>query len=96
VIAAQAAVESSAPAYRPVLAVTFGFGLACFVLPLWGIHDRLVREKARLLLEVERRLGRLSDEMYRRIDAGQFDGTKVVSDALSGVIRGRPRRRICR
>lgn len=68
-----------------VLAVTFGSGLACFVLPLWGIHDRLVREKAQLLLEVEHRLGRIGDEMYRRIDASQFDGTKVVSDALAGV-----------
>jgi hypothetical protein len=68
-----------------VLAVTFGSGVACFVLPLWGIHDRLGREKAQLLLEVERRLGRLGDEMYRRIDAGQFDGTKVVSDAVTGV-----------
>ncbi|HYK96365.1 MAG TPA: hypothetical protein VE011_10960 [Candidatus Dormibacteraeota bacterium] len=68
-----------------VLAATFGAGIACFVLPLWGIHERLVHEKAQLLQEVERRLGRLGDEMYRRIDGGQFDGTKVVSDALSGV-----------
>ena len=68
-----------------VLAVTFGFGLACFVVPLWGIHDRLVREKAELLLEVEHRVGRLGDELYRRVDAGQFDGTKVVTDALVGV-----------
>jgi hypothetical protein len=68
-----------------VLAVTFSAAVACFVLPLWGIHDRLVHEKAQLLLQVERRLGRLSDEMYRRIDAGQFDGTKVVGDALAGV-----------
>jgi hypothetical protein len=74
-----------------VLAATFGFGVACFVLPLWGIHDRLVREKAQLLLEVERRLGRIGDEMYRRIDAGQFDGTKVVSDALSGALALRDR-----
>jgi hypothetical protein len=74
-----------------VLAVTFGFGLACFVLPLWGIHDRLGREKAQLLLEVERRLGRIGDEMYRRIDAGQFDGTKIVGDALSGVLALRER-----
>lgn len=68
-----------------VLAATFGVGVACFVLPLWGIHDRLVREKGQLMLQVERRLSRLSDEMYRRIDAGEFDKTKVVSDALSGV-----------
>ena len=27
----------------------------------------------------------IGDEMYRRVDAGQFDATKVVSDALAGV-----------
>lgn len=74
-----------------VLAVTFGSGVACFVLPLWGIHDRLAHEKGQLLLEVEHRLGRLGDEMYRRIDAGQFDATKVVSDALTGVTAMRDR-----
>jgi hypothetical protein len=58
---------------------------ACFFLPLWGIHERLVREKDALLRDVELRMGRLSEEMYRRIDAGQFETTKVVSDALAGV-----------
>jgi hypothetical protein len=74
-----------------VLAVTFGFGVGCFVVPLWGIHDRLVREKAELLLQAEHRLGRVGDELYRRVDAGQFDGTKVVTDALAGVTSLRDR-----
>ena len=78
----------------PVLAVTFGAGIACFVLPLWGIHERLGREKEALLRDVEARMGRLGEEMYRRIDAGQFDGTKVVSEALAGV--GALRERISR
>lgn len=68
-----------------VLAVTFGSAVACFVVPLWGIHDRLVREKGLLSRDVETRLGRLGGEMYRRIDAGEFDGTKVISDALAGM-----------
>ena len=68
--------------------------LACFVLPLWGIHDRLGREKEALLREVEGRMNTLGTEMYRRIDAGQFDGTKVVSEALGGV--GALRERIVR
>ncbi|HYM84005.1 MAG TPA: hypothetical protein VEY67_07635, partial [Candidatus Dormibacteraeota bacterium] len=67
------------------LALTFGFGLACFVLPLWGIHERLGHEKELLLREVEGRLSRLGTEMYRRVDAGDFDSTKVVSEALAGV-----------
>jgi hypothetical protein len=60
-------------------------GIATFVVPLWGIHDRLVDEKAALVREVEARIGRIADEMYRRVDAGEYEGSKVVSDALAGV-----------
>lgn len=67
-----------------VISFTFTVAIACFVVPLWGIHERLGREKNVLLHDVEVRMGRLGEEMYRRIDAGQFDGTKVVSDALAG------------
>jgi hypothetical protein len=77
-----------------VLALTFSVGVACFVFPLWGIHERLGREKDLLLRDVDARLSRLGEEMYRRIDAGQFDGTKVVSEALAGV--GALRERIAR
>jgi len=68
-----------------MLGAAFAIGIACFVLPLWGIHGRLVREKEDLIRDAEVRVNRLGDEMYRRIDAGQFDATKVVSDALVGV-----------
>lgn len=68
-----------------MLGAVFVIGVACFVLPLWGIHDRLVHEKELLLRDVEVRVSRLGDEIYRRIDAGQFDGTKVVTDSLAGV-----------
>ena len=66
-------------------------GLVTFVLPLWGIHGRLVVEKAALLRDVEGRLTRLATEMYRRIDAGEFDATKVVTDSLAGVTALRDR-----
>jgi hypothetical protein len=68
-----------------MLGAAFAIGVACFVLPLWGIHDRLVHEKELLLRDVEVRVSRLGEEIYRRIDAGQFDGTKVVTDSLAGV-----------
>jgi len=60
-------------------------GVATFTIPLWGIHERLVDEKAVLVRDADDRVGRIRVEMYRRIDAGEFDGTKVVSDALAGV-----------
>jgi hypothetical protein len=67
------------------LTSTFVVGIVTFVVPLWGIHDRLVHEKALLVRDVESRLGRLGDEMYRRVDAGAFDQTKAVGDSIAGV-----------
>jgi hypothetical protein len=64
---------------------TFGIGLAVFILPLWGIHGRLVQEKERLVQGSERRLNRLADEMYERIDAGTFDATKPIAESLAGL-----------
>lgn len=66
-----------------VLASIIALGTACFVLPLWGIHDRLVDEKETLLTGVEERVRSLADELYRRIDAGEFDGTKVINEAIA-------------
>jgi hypothetical protein len=68
-----------------VLVGIFVLGVACFILPLLGIHGRLVGEKDVLLRGVEARLGRLGDEMYRRVDAGEFDKTKAVSESIAGV-----------
>jgi hypothetical protein len=67
------------------------FAIVAFVAPLWGIHNRLVREKDQLLLDVERRITRLGAEMYARIDAGAFDSTKVINDSLGGLTALRDR-----
>lgn len=74
-----------------VLALVIVLGVACFVLPLWGIHGRLVGAKEALLAGVEDRVGKLAQELYRRIDAGEFDGTKVISEAIaaSAAVRDR-------
>ena len=73
------------------LAASLVVGIGTFVVPLWGIHERLVDEKALLMRGVEARVGRIGVEMYRRIDAGEFDGSKVMSDALGGVTTLRDR-----
>jgi hypothetical protein len=74
-----------------VLAAIIGLGAAAFVLPLWGIHGRLVREKEALFVGVDGRSRKLVEELYRRIDAGEFDGTKVVNEAIAaaGAVRER-------
>jgi hypothetical protein len=73
---------------------TFLIGLAVFVLPLWGIHGRLVREKELLVQASERRLNAAAAEMYAQIDAQQFDATKPIADSLDGL--GQLRARIDR
>jgi hypothetical protein len=73
------------------LAISIIVGVVTFIVPLWGIHERLVDEKAILLRGVEVRVGRIGAEMYRRIDAGEYDGSKVMSDALGGVTTLRDR-----
>jgi hypothetical protein len=74
-----------------VTASVMALGVACFVLPLWGIHGRLVAAMEALLAGVEDRMCRLAQGMHRRIDAGEFDGTKVISEAIaaSGATRDR-------
>jgi hypothetical protein len=67
------------------VAVSTIFGVLAFVAPLWGIHSRLAREKERLLLDVEHRVGRLADELYARIDAGDFAATSSLNATLSGL-----------
>jgi hypothetical protein len=67
------------------IVATFTIGTAAFVVPLWGIHGRLVREKELLVRSADARLERLAAEMYGRVDAGEFDRTKVIADALDGV-----------
>lgn len=64
---------------------TIAVGVLAFVAPLWGIHNRLVDEKDRLTLDVERRINRVATEMYARIDAGSFDETKTVGDSIAGL-----------
>jgi hypothetical protein len=68
-----------------VVVTVFALAIVCFILPLWGVHDRLVDEKQVLAREVEVRLSRLTEEMYRRIELGDFEGTKAVGDSLVGV-----------
>lgn len=58
---------------------------ASFVVPMWGIHGRLVRAKEALLGEVESRANALAAELYARIDAGQYDSTAVINSSLTGV-----------
>jgi len=63
---------------------TMLFAVLVFTVPMWGIHERLNREKEALIRDVERRTNALVTELYARVDAGEFESTGVITSALSG------------
>jgi hypothetical protein len=68
-----------------IVGSTVAVGVACFIVPLWGIHGRLVAEKTALVRGVNLRAQAVQQELYRRIDASNLAGVKDVTDALGGI-----------
>ncbi|MBI2782245.1 MAG: hypothetical protein HYX55_10695 [Chloroflexi bacterium] len=68
-----------------IIATTILLGIACFIVPLWGIHGRLMAEKDLLVRGVNLRSQALQQELYRRVDAANLVGVKDVTDALGGI-----------
>ena len=60
-------------------------GVACFILPLVGIHGRLAGEKGRLMEAANERLHVATAELYRRIDSGELAGVTELNNAVTGV-----------
>ena len=77
------------PVALPISFTNFVVGAACFVLPLYGLHGRLVVEKARLLHEASARVAAMSGALYSRVDARELTGIKEVTDAYTGVVAAR-------
>ena len=85
-------VAGNVPA-QSLLPLTSILGLAAFVVPLWGIHGRLVRKKDELLRDVDRRIRAAAAELYSRMDSGSFEEGKPIHDSLAalGMVRDRVR-----
>ena len=79
------------PVAMSASAVSVVAAVACFILPLQGIHGRLVMEKARLMEAANRRLLTVTDELYRRMDADELAGIADLNNAMSGVTAVRER-----
>jgi hypothetical protein len=79
------------PGTRPgpveYLALGFMFlvALACFVLPLNGIHQRLMEEQSRLLAEANRRFELTISALHQQVDEGQYGGMLGLQNALGGL-----------
>lgn len=59
--------------------------LACFVLPLTGMHRRLAQEKARLLGESSRRLESTLVALHERVDHGEYDKVDGMQKAVAAL-----------
>jgi hypothetical protein len=58
---------------------------ACFVIPLLGMHGRLVSEKSRQHAEINRRLTRLHARLHEQVDHDRLDRIGDLKDAVSAL-----------
>ena len=66
-----------------IMAFMMVLAAVTFVLPLLGMHRRMVEEKTRLESEANQRLEAVVAELHRRVDAGDF--TDVMSELSSAI-----------
>ena len=66
--------------------VALPVGIACFVLPLLGIHRRIVAEKQRLESEINRRLEAAMTELQRRMDAGNLADMNQLQAGIASLV----------
>lgn len=59
-----------------------GIAIACFVVPLLGLHDRISDEKARRMAEAHDTIARLVAEVRDRATTGDLDGAGRLKDAM--------------
>ena len=64
---------------------TVSLALIIFILPLWGVHRRLVTEKRRALAQNGSRLKSTTVELHRRLDAGEIVGMDDLNKALANL-----------
>jgi len=76
-------------AWLPYLVVPPIIAVSAFVLPLYGMHGRLVDEKERLQGEAEERLQGLFAEMNRDIDARDLARADAVNKTLTSLLQQR-------
>ncbi len=63
--------------------------IACFILPIEGMHRRLVLEKQRLQREVNQRLEASMKQLYQRVDAADLQDADAMNKTISSLITTR-------
>ena len=73
------------PALQLLIVAMVPTAIACFVLPLYGMHERLVAEKDRLLSEANARFETLLARLHARVDGDVLTDAEKISHQLSSV-----------
>lgn len=73
------------PALQLLIVAMLPTAIACFVLPLHGMHVRLVEEKDRLLAEANGRFEMLLARLHARVDDEILADAEKISHQLSSV-----------
>jgi hypothetical protein len=73
------------PALQVLIFAMLPTAIACFVLPLYGMHLRLVAEKDRLLAEANGRYETLLARLHARVDEEILTDAEKISHQLSSV-----------
>jgi hypothetical protein len=73
------------PALQVLIIAMVPTAVACFVLPLYGMHLRLVAEKDRLLAEANGRFETLVERLHARVDGEILTDAEKLSHQLSSV-----------
>jgi hypothetical protein len=76
-------------AWLPYVVIPPLIAVAAFVLPLYGMHGRLVAEKERLQSEVEQRLLALFGEINRDVDARDMTRLDGLNRATGAILQQR-------
>lgn len=59
--------------------------MAAFALPLWGIHQRLVQEKSKLLTEHGQRIMLTLDRLHHCVDENKLDEVAQLNNAMESL-----------
>jgi len=62
------------------------FAVACFILPLLGMHRTLLREKQRMLLEVNQRIKAVFKQLYQQVDKTEFHDVDPLNKTINSLI----------
>jgi hypothetical protein len=82
IVAVQPAALRGSPALQLVVFVMIPTAVACFILPLRGMHRRLTAEKDRMLADASLRFETLLARLHERVDRGDL----VDADKLNAQI----------